>query len=83
MTYTDAKDSIIREIRMRLAMLYVHKKEVFLDSEKVERLRNEINGMLYCLRSISSSNEFWCINYFDDFSEFGYYDDNGQWVSVL
>ena len=82
MTYTDAKDTIINVIRNRVAMLNMYEKTDDVVPETVERFRNEISGMLICLKNISSTNEFWCINYLEDCTEFGYYDENGQWVSV-
>lgn len=82
MTYTDAKDTIINVIRDTVAMLNTYVKTDDVVPETVARFRNEIRGMLICLKNISSSNEFWCINYLGDCTEFGYYDENGQWVSV-
>lgn len=82
MTYIDAKRTIIDCIRTRVCMLNMYEKTVDVLPEIVERFRNEICGMLICLRNISTTNEDWCINYLEDCTEFGYYDENGEWFSV-
>lgn len=82
MTYTNAKNIIVNSIRTKVAMLNYYVKTDDFDPETFKKLRNELRGMLVCLKNISSCNEFWCINYLGDCTEFGYYDENGQWVSV-
>ena len=82
MTYNKAKDSIIKVIKDRVATLNLLVKCVHPEHELVERFRIEIRGMLVCLNNICSADESWRVNYLDDFTEFGYFDDNGNWISV-
>lgn len=30
----------------------------------------------------TDAKKTWCINYLEDCTEFGYYDENGEWFSV-
>lgn len=48
-------------------------------AEAFERFRHELNGMLICLKNIETENKFYCTNFFDDYIEFGYYDEEGKW----
>jgi hypothetical protein len=77
----NATETIIRVIRNKIAVMNTVKKEAA--AETMERFRHELNGMMVCLKNISSANHFYCINYLDDGGfEFGYYDDAGKWFSI-
>ena len=49
------------------------------ESDAFERFRAETMGMLICLKNISEENRFYCINIFDDRTEFGFYDNDSKW----
>lgn len=77
----NATETIIQIIRNKVAVMNTVRKDVA--SETMERFRHELNGMMVCLKNVSSADCFYCINYFDNGSfEFGYYDDNGKWFSI-
>ena len=82
MTYTDAKHTIINSIRNRVYMFNMYVKEDDSDPEIVQSLRNEITGMLICLKNISLPDETWCTKYIEGRIEFGYFDEFGIWISV-
>lgn len=77
----NATETIIRIIRNKIAVMNTVKKETSF--ETMERFRHELNGMMVCLKNVSSANHFYCINYLDDGGfEFGYYDEAGKWFSI-
>lgn len=82
MTYTEVKDTIIRVTRNRVRMYNMYVKEDDVDPEIAACLRNEITGLLICLKNINPSNETWCTHNSEDSIEIGYYDEIGQWISV-
>lgn len=82
MCYNEAKDSIIKVIKDRVAMLNLLVKCAHPEHELVERFRIEIRGMLVCLNNICPADEFWRVNYLDDFTEFGYFNEAGDWISL-
>ncbi len=76
-----AKELIIKVIRNKVAMMNLVRG--FAPADTMERYRHELTGMMVCLKNITSSDEFYCINYLDDGSfEFGYYDDSHNWWSI-
>lgn len=77
----NATETIIRIIRNKIAAMNTVKKEAA--AETMERFRHELNGMMVCLKNVSSANHFYFINYLDDGGfEFGYYDEAGEWFSI-
>lgn len=76
-----AKELIIKVIRNKVAMM--NSVRGFAPADTMERFRHELNGMMVCLKNVSSANHFYCINYLDDGGfEFGYYDEAGEWFSI-
>lgn len=51
-------------------------------TEAHERMRNELMGMLVCLKNINDNGNFYCINYWDNAIEFGYYDTESKWIHI-
>lgn len=75
-----AQEIILNIVRNKVAMMNAVKEKAA--SETMERFRNELTGMMVCLRNISPKNEFYCINYLESGYEFGYYDESGKWYSI-
>lgn len=76
----NATETIIRIIRNKIAVMNTVRKGTSF--ETMERFRHELNGMMVCLKNVSSANHFYCINYLDDGGfEFGYY-EAGKWFSI-
>ena len=79
----NAKDTIISIIRNHVATMNTAFKTNKTEyAEYLERARIELRGMLVCLKNICSANEFYGINYYETGYEFGYYDENGIWISI-
>ena len=76
----NAQEIVIAVIRNQVAMMNAVKYSA--STETMERLRHELTGMMICLKNISSSDEFYNINYIDGGYEFGYYDKDGKWFSI-
>lgn len=76
----NAQEIVITVIRNKVAMMNAVRHAA--SAETMERFRHELTGMMICLKNISSSDEFYAINYLDDGYEFGYYDKDGKWVSI-
>lgn len=75
-----AQEIIINIIRNKVALMNIVKETA--TSETMERFRHELMGMMECLNTVSSVNEFYNINYLDSGIEFGYYDECGIWYSI-
>lgn len=75
-----AQEIVLNIVRGKVAVMNAVKETA--TSETMERFRNELTGMMVCLRNISPKNEFYCINYLDIGYEFGYYDESGKWFSI-
>lgn len=75
-----AQEIIVSTIRNRVAFMNMVKETATVES--MERFRHELSGMLLCLKNVSSSNEFYNVNYLDSGYEFGYYDEHGKWYSI-
>lgn len=72
-------DTVIRLISARvgtanLAMSHMNRSDF-------DRRRNELIGMLVCLRNIDDSDRHYCIDYYADHIEFGYFVDH-KWVKI-
>lgn len=76
----NAQEIIIDLIRNKVAVMNIVKDRA--SAEKTERFRHELTGMMICLKNISSTDEFYNINYLDSGYEFGYYDKEGKWYSI-
>lgn len=70
---------IIQLISNRTKMLNMALREN--NKEAFERFRHEINGMLICLRNVST-DVLYCLNILEDKCEFGYYDNSGFWYTI-
>lgn len=78
----NAQDVIIKIIRNKVAVMNVLASQDYPDTEALERFRHELTGMMICLKNINSTNDFYCINYWENSYEFGYYDEGGAWFSI-
>lgn len=81
MSKTDVIDTIISMLKYRVSILNLNEKFVELVSENIEQFKIEIDVLLLLLNLVCSY-EHWTVNYLVDRIELGYYDDNGNWVSV-
>ena len=47
--------------------------------EDFDRVRNQICGMMVCLKNLEGARGFYNVDYYDTYVEFGYYDKNHNW----
>ena len=73
----NAVETITNIIKSHVNMMNLAMREE--ENDAFERFRAETMGMLICLKNISEENRFYCINIFDDRTEFGYYDQDHNW----
>lgn len=76
-----AQEIIIEIIKSKVAIMNTMISEATV--ETMERFRNELNGMMVCLKNISTKKEFHIILLINGRYEFGYYDDTGKWFSIV
>lgn len=78
----NAFETIKEIIRNKVALINMYMKSEGCDSHTFDRFRNELVGMMICLKNINTETSFYCINYYEDHVEFGYYTDSHKWVSI-
>lgn len=78
----NAFETVKEIVRNKVAVMNLYEKQDDCNAETVERFRNELSGMMICLKSITPDDTFYCINYYETGYEFGYYDKNHNWISI-
>lgn len=72
-----AVETITNIIKSHVFMMNLAMREE--EKDAFERFRAETMGMLICLKNINEDDRFYCLNIFDNKTEFGYYDQDNNW----
>lgn len=78
----NATETIKEIIRNKVAVINEYIKSGNVEGETFERIRHELVGMMICFRNICEDDNAYCINYYEDGVEFGYYDEHGRWFTI-
>ena len=81
-----AREIIIQVIRNKVAVINIFCDSDSFNAEKYSYLMHELDGMLVCLKNIAESDHFYNIHFNSNNDgvkiEFGYYDENGNWIVI-
>lgn len=82
---TSAFETIKGIVSNRVAVMNTYVASGNGSAEALERWRNELCGMMICLKNlaINENGFFYNINYCEDGYEFGYYDEAGKWYTIV
>ena len=78
-----AVDAVVEIVKTRVSLMNMYLGNVdAYEKATWDRLSNQLDGMLIVLKNINDEERFYCINYFDDRIEFGYYDEFHNWIVI-
>ena len=76
----NAFETIKEVVKTRIAFINLVAETSF-GAEVYERHRNELTGMMICLKNVNETENFYSLQYDENGKiSLGYYDENGRWI---